>query len=219
MYNLITLLLLLLPISSFSSVQQCFEKKFSNIECNFKDNSNLSMSHTQGDYANHKRDSSKQSLKGLAKRQSLINRMTSKINEEKLNSCQVATLIKCVSTSLDYVKHDPLDYSRSLGEIYLDNDGICGDFATIFNDLASEFKLKTQVIRGNLKESWHAFNIIKLDTKWYILEPQRADATYYRIESGVDIYDYINKKLIIFSSESDEEYFRKECPRCLIFNI
>lgn len=83
-----------------------------------------------------------------------------------------------------HVQYDFFQYSAKkriagLGNTYQTRLGVCADFAKLFVDMARKADLKAEYITGyagydltpdEIKDSRHAWNAVKLNNKWYLLD-------------------------------------------------
>jgi hypothetical protein len=109
--------------------------------------------------------------------------------------------------------------------------GICEDYANVFLNLAKAAGLESIKISGYSKSGdyfenkefyWadHAWNLVKIDSSWHIIETTwGSGGTYYHLSKIKEIYGKVFHKIFLpklkFKHQPTLEYF---CPNPLIHN-
>ena len=79
----------------------------------------------------------------------------------------------------DYFQYNAKKRIKGLGDTYKTRIGVCADFAKLFVEMARKANLKAEYISGyagydlttdEIDNSHHAWNAVKINKKWYLLD-------------------------------------------------
>lgn len=105
---------------------------------------------------------------------------------------------------VDYHKPDKYKKNQGWRRTIADTAGICGGYANLLKAICDRMNIECEVISGKSRGSWasldsrsggsHAWNRVKLDGKWYLVDPTWA--------SG-----YTDGRTKVFTRSFNEHYF------------
>lgn len=101
------------------------------------------------------------------------------VNRRPLSSCQKACVVKCVTANY-------ITYDSNYGDSGINRDspcqiansgkGVCRAFSNMADHLLDSIGIESRSIASK----GHAYNRVKLNNKWYYLEPQLSDCQFIK---------------------------------------
>lgn len=113
---------------------------------------------------------------GSANNLAELRKYTHKLVKKKpLSNCQKACVVKCVTSN--YLKYDSQEHGATkMSACQAANKGK-GD-CKAFSNLADHLLDSLGVPSRSVASATHAFNKVKLNGKWFIMEPQQSDCRF-----------------------------------------
>lgn len=101
------------------------------------------------------------------------------VNRKPLSACQKACVVKCVTANY-------ITYDANYGEDGINRDspcqtansgkGVCRAFSNMADHLLDSLGFESRSVASNS----HAYNRVKLNNKWYYIEPQDAECRFIK---------------------------------------
>ena len=101
------------------------------------------------------------------------------INKRKLSSCQKACVVKCVTANY-------ITYDKNYKESGINKDSPCQaansgrGVCRAFSNLADHLMDSVGLVSRSVASKGHAYNRIKVNKKWYYMEPQDPECRFIK---------------------------------------
>ena len=139
------------------------------------------------------------------------------INSKMNDIEKEAVIVKYISDSIDYDYEEPEKFfeRNDFYSSFITGKGVCDNYANMFNILANLSNMESYTARSvskNLFSQNHAWNVVKIDNKFYHL-----DITWYD-QTKSNQYINVSTKSIDTSHGEDLKYDSKNLPKQNISN-
>ena len=117
---------------------------------------------------------------------------------------------------------DPDDYGQTAGNALVDGRAVCAGYSRAFQYLMQRLGLQCLYVTGYVAyegtEEYHAWNVVRLDGEYYLVDATWGDPAYFDVESEEEIYytvdyDYLNvtTDYLSVTHTADEDIPLPEC--------
>ena len=117
-----------------------------------------------------------------------INAIYDGLSEYLLRADDTQKVIIIENVVAEYFDYDEDKAMSSFAESLKWHTGVCSDFSFLFDALGKKCGLDTVVVFGYYKEQSHAWNEVKLNGKWYIMDCTRTERDGYGLSGYNENY-------------------------------